>query len=494
MDTNITHLEPEPSVGRSARLADEPDLDVAAHPAGEASVESTASDAVSPRPRKGPRKKRGRLLSGVALGALIVAASGVFLLSPFNTVIPVPPAIIALVAEAKQVITRSLPQSHPQAAEPGAAPQGSAAIPPQKPKITSQSEPVVAPAASLAATRVPPRPDSITASRYAAQPREQSLEELLKLRGGDPDGASDVQQPHHASGPGVIASSKPVVTQPAHTPSNGAPTSDVQEPGASATEASVALKPTHLDITSTVTQAALGQATPALKPSEPAQVPAPIPAPPTKPSVSTITVSPDAPAGLASSQAAAMAEVRPDVAFAKAPVLVLSVPAGHQEQAEVLQYVTGLSSEIARLRTENETLRKDVARRISEQDGRLADFNRRVSVAEARAALRSAADAGRGDEIQADPVARVAAQPVLTPVVQTAGARPSSQSGMTRPRYHVQAASPGLALLAEIGRGGGDGAQLQVAVGDQVPGYGVVKSVAQRGPSWVVQTEHGSID
>ena len=490
MDTNITHLEPEPSIGRSARLADEPDLDVAAHPPGETSVEPTVGDAVSPRPRKG----RGRLLSGVALGALIVAASGVFLLSPFNTVIPVPPVIMALVGEAKQVITRSLPQNHPQAAEPGAALQGSAVSPPQKPKITSQSEHLVAPAASLAATRVPPRPDSITASPYTAQPREQSLEELLKLRGGDPDVTSDVQQPHQASAPGVLASVKPVVIQPVHTPNNVAPTSDAQEPGASGTEASVALKPTRPDITSTVTQAALGQATPAIKPSEPAQAPAPIRAPATKPSVSTITVSTEAPAGLVSSQAAAMAEVRPDVAFTKAPILVLSVPAGHQEQAEVLQYVTGLSSEIARLRTENDTLRKDVSRRISEQDGRLADFNRRVSVAEARAALRSAADAGKGDEIQADPVARVAAQPVLTPVVQTAGARPSSQSGMTRPRYHVQAASPGLALLAEIGRGGGDGAQLQVAVGDQVPGYGVVKSVAQRGPNWVVQTEHGSID
>ena len=42
-------------------------------------------------------------------------------------------------------------------------------------------------------------------------------------------------------------------------------------------------------------------------------------------------------------------------------------------------------------------------------------------------------------------------------------------------KYRLQAASPGLAMLAEVDRGGGEGAQIQVAVGDTVPGYGRVK-------------------
>jgi hypothetical protein len=137
-------------------------------------------------------------------------------------------------------------------------------------------------------------------------------------------------------------------------------------------------------------------------------------------------------------------------------VLVLSVPAGHQEQAEVLQYVTGLTSEVTRLRAENEVFRKDVVSRMSEQEARLT---------------------------------------ISAPVPPGPAADTRSPSGpAVKLRYRVQAASPGLALLAEVGRGGGEGAQLQVAVGDQIPGYGVVKSVAQRGPSWVVQTEHGSSD
>ena len=59
--------------------------------------------------------------------------------------------------------------------------------------------------------------------------------------------------------------------------------------------------------------------------------------------------------------------------------------------------------------------------------------------------------------------------------------------------YRVQAASPGLALLTEVERGGGDGAQIQVIVGGTIPGYGRVKSIAQIGSSWSVKTENGDI-
>jgi hypothetical protein len=79
--------------------------------------------------------------------------------------------------------------------------------------------------------------------------------------------------------------------------------------------------------------------------------------------------------------------------------------------------------------------------------------------------------------------------PVTRPDVALPAAAPEDAK-----RYRVQAASPGLALLAEIARGGGEGAQIQVTVGDVIPGWGKVKSVAQRGTSWVVSTEHGAIE
>ena len=60
-------------------------------------------------------------------------------------------------------------------------------------------------------------------------------------------------------------------------------------------------------------------------------------------------------------------------------------------------------------------------------------------------------------------------------------------------RYHVQAASPGLAMLSELDPSGGEEAQVPVAPGDNLPGYGNVISIAQRGSSWVVGTQHGLI-
>ena len=48
-------------------------------------------------------------------------------------------------------------------------------------------------------------------------------------------------------------------------------------------------------------------------------------------------------------------------------------------------------------------------------------------------------------------------------------------------------------MLAQVDRGGGDGAQLQVQVGDTIPGYGRVLSVEQQGTNWAVRTEHGTI-
>jgi hypothetical protein len=48
-------------------------------------------------------------------------------------------------------------------------------------------------------------------------------------------------------------------------------------------------------------------------------------------------------------------------------------------------------------------------------------------------------------------------------------------------------------MLAEVDHSGGDGAQLEVQVGDTIPGYGHVLSVTQQGTNWVVKTDSGLI-
>jgi hypothetical protein len=181
------------------------------------------------------------------------------------------------------------------------------------------------------------------------------------------------------------------------------------------------------------------------------------------------------------------------------------------DQVQVLELVTQMASIVRDLRAQNAQQRADLAKTAADNAARLADFERRLALAEARHALSAAqiaseplaplptasasgpageAPAARGSSAaQAGSATAVTAPVAVTPV---AAALPGSDKSPAK-RYRVQAASPGLALLAEVDRGGGDGAQLEVLVGDTIPGYGKITSIGQRGTAWVVTTEHGSI-
>jgi hypothetical protein len=181
------------------------------------------------------------------------------------------------------------------------------------------------------------------------------------------------------------------------------------------------------------------------------------------------------------------------------------------DQVQVLELVTQIAAVVRDLRAQHTQLRADFGKTAADNAARLADFERRLALAEARHALSAAQIAGEplaavspalasapaseapigagSGAGQAGSATAVTAPVAVTPV---AAALPGSDKGPPK-RYRVQAASPGLALLAEIDRGGGDGAQLEVLVGDTVPGYGKITSIGQRGTAWVVTTEHGNI-
>jgi hypothetical protein len=162
------------------------------------------------------------------------------------------------------------------------------------------------------------------------------------------------------------------------------------------------------------------------------------------------------------------------------------------DQVEVLGLVTEMASVVKRLREQNAELRADFGKSSADAASRLADHERRLALAEARSAVAAASNVGNPAMVEpaADP-APIVARPVA---ITRAMAVVPAVTGPTAPKsYRVQAASPGLALLAEVERGGGEGAQMQVVVGDTIPDYGRVKSIAQKGTVWVVTTEHGQI-
>jgi hypothetical protein len=167
-------------------------------------------------------------------------------------------------------------------------------------------------------------------------------------------------------------------------------------------------------------------------------------------------------------------------------------PMTDPQQVQVLQLVTELGTLVRDQRAEIAQLRQDQQNLDQRVDGSLIDFGRRLSLAEARGAV-NAAMGVQTAPAQAAPAAAMPVNAVATPVAVKTPLPAAAPADTTPPRYHVQAASPGLAMLSVLDASGGEEQQLPVSPGDSVPGWGKVISISQRGATWVVKTDHGLI-
>jgi hypothetical protein len=180
------------------------------------------------------------------------------------------------------------------------------------------------------------------------------------------------------------------------------------------------------------------------------------------------------------------------------------------EEMSALALVTKLGTMVADAEKRFLALQSDHDRLRRVVEDRLGELEYRVTFAEAKNAVEAAQVAAtapaHGEEIHAP--APVASLPPLPPgrpapadgkprfikaKAEWQAAPLPSVSSASPVKYRVQAASPHLAMLAELERSGDQGAQIEVAVGDQVSGYGRVTKIVQRGTAWVVVTDRGSI-
>jgi hypothetical protein len=167
------------------------------------------------------------------------------------------------------------------------------------------------------------------------------------------------------------------------------------------------------------------------------------------------------------------------------------------DQVQVLELVTQIGALVRDLRVQLNQLRVDDTRGLAAMNARLGNFERRLTLTEAHEAVTVARDipdapatAAPAPQIASESVASVFAS---LPATRTRTVMPPAPPPEGIKRYRLQAASPGLAMLAEIDRSGGEGAQVQVEVGDDLAGYGRVRAISQRGTSWVVTTDRASI-
>ena len=371
-------------------------------------------------------KRRSTLMTSVALGVTLAAAGGVFLISPYNHIVPLNLA--------------GLQGNRP--VQPGATQQIAIPAP-------------IAPAANLAraaAPQVPPAPNRPVAS---PQPRADELQEIVNLRRGSP-----VREAPPGDKPADDRQAATPVTVPAL----------VANVEASSAQPPVSTAP-----------AAMPVVTPA--PALPS-VPLAVPAPPT-----IITPAPTNPAVVAATLQAA--------------------PMSTPQQVDVLNVVTELGTLVRNQRAENAQLRDDVQQMRERLDTQLSDYARRLALAEARGAINAAMGVGgpasptitNASAVTPASITVMAPMPPgvgtapryprATPVLAASSIPPAAQDAPRR--YRVQAASPGLAMLAEVDRTGDAGNLLQVSIGDDVPGYGKVRSIAQQGAAWVLTAERGTI-
>ena len=369
---------------------------------------------------KSRNKRHSLLMTSAAVGVTLIAAAGVFLISPYNHIIPLD---LSGLQGARPV-------------QPGATQHIALPAP-------------IAPSANLARAPAPqatPAPNRPTAT---AQPRADDVQEILGFRPGGPRrDAPPTDKP---------ARDRSATTQPAPPP----PVASAEEVTA---QPITAVPPTTTPL-------------PNLQPVSTA-VPA------------TPTVTP-----LGSRDPVTVAAT------------LQAAPMSTTQQVDVLNVVTELGTLLRNQRAENAQLREDVQQMRERLDTQLNDYARRLALAEARGAVSAAM--GAGAPTASSPTAVTPASiTVMTPMprpagavprgARTAAAMPSTSPAPTATqdaprRYRVQAASPGLAMLAEVDRTGDAGNLLQVSIGDDVPGYGKVKSIAQQGAAWVLTAERGTI-
>jgi len=226
-------------------------------------------------------------------------------------------------------------------------------------------------------------------------------------------------------------------------------------------------------------------------------------APPAAAKIASASATPPATTPLDSVQPFHSVVVGPGDVLAISPKLQ-AAPMTTPQQIQVLDMVTQLATLIRDQKTQIANLQADVQTSQKATSATLSDFERRLALVEAGTALAAAAASPAAASAPAAPsvpaattVALTSAKAALaaasTPAAPPAAAAPVQATSATPEQYRVQAASPGLAMLAEVDHSGGGGAQLEVQVGDTLPGYGRVLSVSQEGTAWLVKTEHGTL-
>lgn len=516
MDTHIIDL-PDAIVAPNAHSAEPPaaeGISFGPPPSDQASGSLAATDPAD-APEAGRPKRRRPILLATAAAVILASVGGGYLISPYNTIYPLDAA--RLRTQGQHIVDA----------------------------VRQETAAVVAPAAKIASSPLPERAAPVRPLPTATPTRDEERAEILALRDQPPrpqakttvsetGDAGRLAGPTTKPLPAPARSQADATTAPIRTGALGFETGGVMHAQSAprsvavgeqgATSAPIQAASSSAVDRTTVPQPGSDLPSPAAVFSAVQAANQPVP---TQPSTSTVLPDPAA-SGAQSATSTTSAVVAPSVAASKTepappvealrraakpadPVAVVAAlqaaPMSPREQIQVLNEVARLAIVVRDIRAENEALRARVESTADRFDQAVADFTRRLALAEAHGAINAAMGVEPSNAASRTVLGgKGSGQPELAVPVPQGGRASTEQGTRIVPvstvvpgavipagavRYRVTAASPGLAMLAQIDRSGGEGSQIQIGIGDQVPGYGKVTAIQQRGASWVVQTDKG---
>lgn len=233
-----------------------------------------------------------------------------------------------------------------------------------------------------------------------------------------------------------------------------------------------------LDLHSTTPVAAqrpvvvVAEATPAPPPPA-AALSSPVPAVPVVASAPRVT------------EADPLAEQRQLLQQATAPIVApTAAPAPNEEVGKLSAMMTSVSALLSDSLKAQIALRREVGQLQADLRAAQADANSRIAFLEAKVSMAATQSMAAGSGQAAVPPAAAPPRPATAPVPRSANAATT---------YRITGAANNLAYLVAVNPAPGQPPAVEAKPGSDVPGYGKVLSITQKGMAWEILTERGTI-
>jgi hypothetical protein len=182
-----------------------------------------------------------------------------------------------------------------------------------------------------------------------------------------------------------------------------------------------------------------------------------------------------------------LAEQRQLLQQATAPMVApAAAPAPNEEVGKLSAMMTSVSALLSESLKGQIALRREVAQLQADLRAAQADANSRIAFLEAKVSMAATQSVAAG--AGAPPVAATSAAGPQRPA-----AAPAARSANAATTYRITGAANNLAYLVAINPAPGQPPAVEAKPGSDVPGYGKVVSITQKGMAWEILTERGTI-